>query len=597
MLIACFIDIYTRSLFSLETFSFNTLKCRTIWIGFTISWILFILLIIYLIPKHRQVLVFTIINLICDIILFAQVGYAQQMGKFLTVSDIFLAGEGLQYIKSVFLNLNIGMLVTIFLNIVIMGVIYYLNKDIKEKVKYKTNKVLVFAFIGLILLFRLSSYIMLGSEAESNTWKENYNTKNIYNNYSNPNGAMFVSGFYEYHVRAVYKYIYNILTIDKPTLRNNIDKYNYIYGSLKQDNDYTGIFKDKSVIFIMMESIDTWIIDDDTMPTLKSLMNTGLNFTNRYSPFFNGGQTINSEFALNTGMYAISDKMTIYSMDDVDYKYSLANVLKANGYQVNSFHANTGEFYNRTTFHTKLGYDHHYSALDMQKANILDKDKNYFADSTFISDDTLYDLFVPDSKFLSFMTTYSAHLEYTEDNKVYRSLEHTLNNNNYTDEEYIYRTLAHDTDEFLRILIEKLEEDDKLDDVVLVLVSDHYSYGYTDSDYVALKKNTINDRKMLQRTPFVIWSKDIKHQDIDTILDTADILPTILNMLDIDYNPINYMGDDVFSLNHDNFVWFSDGSFIKSNSCYLSDEAILNKVNYNIYKNRAILQTNYYGKQ
>ena len=134
-----------------------------------------------------------------------------------------------------------------------------------------------------------------------------------------------------------------------------------------------------------------------------------------------------------------------------------------------------------------------------------------------------------------------------------------------------------------------------IDDVVIVLASDHYVYGYSDTDYVALKKDVINDRKALQNTPLVIWSKDMSHKDIDTILDTADVLPTLLNMLDIKYNPNAYLGDDVFSSTHDDFVWFSDGAYISSKTCSLTKEAILTKVNYNISKNKSILLTNYYG--
>ena len=156
--------------------------------------------------------------------------------------------------------------------------------------------------------------------------------------------------------------------------------------------------------------------------------------------------------------------------------------------------------------------------------------------------------------------------------------------------------MVHDTDDAIKTLIEKLEKSKLLDKTVLVLVSDHYVYGYSDTDYVAMKKNKLNDRKELQNTPFIIWSKDIEAKTIDTILDTADILPTLLNMLDITYDPKNYLGDDVFSTSHDDFVWFSDGTFIKSSDCDLSDESILTKVNYNINKNRDILLTNYYGK-
>lgn len=594
--ISFYIDIYTRGLFSINTFGFNNLRCRTLWIGFSISWILLFLLIIYLFFKKNRIKVLSIFIILMNILMFAQICYVQQLGKYMVLSDLFLAGEGLQYVKSIFLNLNFGMLVTIAFNIILVIIINLINdKSIIRKNKtYEVNKYLVFIIAVLAITFRLISYIGLGV-TQKEEWMENYNTKSIYNNFTNPNTSMFVSGFYEYHFRAVYKYIYNLITMDKTALKNNIDKYNSLYGIEKDENKYTGIFKDKNVIVVMMESIDSWIIDDDTMPTLNMMKNTGLNFTNRYSPFFNGGQTINTEFAINTGMYAISDKKTIYDIDDVDYKFSLAITLKNNGYKVSSFHANSGEFYNRSKFHKLLGYDKHYSALDMAREGILDNDKNYFSDSVFLSDKNILKEFVQDDKFLSFYTTYSAHLEYTENNKVYKDVK-KIKNNDYQHEEYIYRTLAHDTDEALKELINYLKKNKKLDDTIIVLVSDHYVYGYSDPNYVAIKKNTINDRKELQNTPFIIWGNNLKHEDVDIILDTADILPTLLNMMGIDYNPNKYMGTDVFSENHDDFVWFSDGSYIKSKRCSLSNESILTKSNYNINKNRNILLTNYYGK-
>lgn len=594
--ISFYIDIYTRSLFSLNTFGFNNFRCRTLWMGFSISWILLFLLLIYLFFKKNRIKVLSIFIILMNILMFAQICYVQQLGKYMVLSDLFLAGEGLQYVKSIFLNLNFGMIITMVFNIILVIIINKINdkKSIRKTKTYEVNKYLVFIVAVLIITFRLISFIGLG-RTQKEEWMENYNTRSIYNNFTNPNTSMFVSGFYEYHFRAVYKYIYNLITLDKTTLKNNIDKYNSLYGIEKSDNKYTGIFKDKNVIVVMMESIDSWIIDDNTMPTLNMMKNTGLNFTNRYSPFFNGGQTINTEFAINTGLYAISDKKTIYDIDDVNYKYSLANTFKKNGYQVNSFHANSGDFYNRSKFHKLLGYDEHYSAVDMVYDGILDEDKNYFSDSVFLSDKSILKEFVRDDKFLSFYTTYSAHLEYVENNKVYRDVE-KIENEDYQHEEYIYRTLAHDTDKALEELIDYLKKKDKLDDTVLVLISDHYVYGYSDPNYVAMKKNTINDRKELQNTPFIIWSNDIKHRDVNTILDTADILPTLLNMMGIDYDPNKYMGTDVFSKNHDNFVWFADGSYIESNKCTLSKEAILTKSNYNINKNRNILLTNYYGK-
>jgi phosphoglycerol transferase MdoB-like AlkP superfamily enzyme len=239
-----------------------------------------------------------------------------------------------------------------------------------------------------------------------------------------------------------------------------------------------------------------------------------------------------------------------------------------------------------------LGYDNYYSGVDLQKSKKLNKNTNYFVDSNFIKDDYLSNLMLnKNGKFLSFMTTYSGHLDYNKFNKVFKEVDGNIPNKYDTEEEYIYRSLVHDTDDFLKLLLEKLESEGLIDNTVLVLVSDHYVYGYSDSNYVAIKKSVSNDSKSLQNTPFIIWSKDIKHKDIDTILDTADILPTLLNMLGIEYNPMNYIGEDVFSKYHDNFVWFSDGSIIGEKS-----QENLAKANLNIIKNRNILLTNYYGR-
>ena len=590
--------LYSNNLMDISTYGFNTIKYNLIWIGFTVSWILMNLLALYCIKNNKKRLItYSIFNLIWIVILFSQVCYAQAMGKYMIFADLFLAGEGMQYALSAFLNLNFGMVVSVFIAIMCNLIILKINKPtLNENTSIKKYKIII--FVMLILLSRGASYVLLGKAASPNSWQENYNAKNIYLSYTNPNTSAYLSGIYEYHFRAIYKHFYNLVTFDTKALETTVDDYNKIYGTSKLDNEYTGLFKDKNVIYIMMESIDTWVIDKETMPTLYQLQKTGLNFTNRYSPFFNGGQTINSEFALNSGMYAISNKDTIYDIDYIDYPYSLANILKKNGYSVNSFHANTGSFYNRDTFHKLLGYDKHYSLEDMQEEGFLNKNKNYFSDSIASSDDKVFNLMTnKEQKFMSFYTTYSAHLEYTKSNKVFRSIEHTIPSYKYEEEEYIYRTLAKDTDDFIKNLINKLEKNNLLDDTILVIASDHYVYGYSDTEYVAKKKGVNNNRKELQNTPFIIWSKDMEPQKIDTILDTADILPTVFNLLGIDYNPNNYMGTDVFSENHDNFVWFSDGQYIKGENCPLTNEAILTKTNYNIAKNRNILLTNYYGKE
>lgn len=597
ILLSIYMFSYTSKIVNPSFYGFDALHYKLIWLGFSLSWILIFLGIINIFKGKMMLIIYSAINILWIVVFIVQICYVQQLGKFMLFNDLFLAGEGLQYVKGILMNLNPGMVIIAILSVFLMISIIMINRKYTKDDNYNmTPKV----YIGILFIFaivlRVSSNIALGTNASPNTWQENYNAKSIYNNFVNQNANMYLTGLYEYNVRSVYKYFYNIITLDKTLLKGEIDQYNNIYGFKNGKNDYSNIFKGKNVIYIMMESIDSWIIDEDTMPNLYRLKNEGLDFTNRYSPFFSGGQTINTEFALNTGLYSISDFDTIYDIDDITYPYSLATMFKNSGYTVNSFHANNGTFYNRSEFHKRLGYEHHYSAADMQTASIIEQDVNYYADSNMLADNTIFKLMTTDRPFLSFITTYSAHLEYSTSNKVYQSVEHPFEDEEYSEEEKIYRTLAYDTDKALGILLDKLEDSNLLDDTILVLASDHYVYGYSDSDYVSLKKQVLNDRHELQNTPFIIWGKNIEHEEIDTILDTADILPTILNMLGIAYDPKDYMGTDVFSSNHDRFVWFSDGSFIKDKECLLSDEAILTKSNFNIKKNKNILLTNYYGK-
>ena len=178
---------------------------------------------------------------------------------------------------------------------------------------------------------------------------------------------------------------------------------------------------------------------------------------------------------------------------------------------------------------------------------------------------------------MTFITTYSPHIPYDDTNIICKDNTYNLKISN-NKELSCYRNLIKENDEFLRILIERLKEDKLLDNTVIAIFTDHYSYGYTDQNYVKEKKKE-EDTNLIQKVPFIIWSKDTKHKNIDTIMDSADILPTLANLFGLDFDLNNYMGSDVFSKNHEKFVYFPDGSWydgqIYSNDISTSDKETL----------------------
>lgn len=541
---------------------------------FTLSWIFLFIGVLYLLPKKAKMITYGILVGMSNIIVYAEYLHFNILKRFFTFSDILLTKEGSDYFLYALSKTSYKIILVIIFSLLCMVASLFLIKKTDEITKNKYYYItLVLSIVLLVGGTRMFAFNKLGEKADSLTWKASYKPKNIYLDFNNQNKSLEVSGIYELLFRSTYLYFKDNILLNKNKIVAEINeelkesnKVNMVV-STNDSNKYYDSLKGKNVIYILMESIDSWLVTKDVMPTLYNLKETGLNFTNRYSPSFGGGQTINSEFAMNTGLYAASNSKAVYNYDKNDFSFSLANMLKANNYSAVSIHTNTGSFYNRTYFHEALGYDNHYALADMK--NINHTDYNYYNDSSLVKNDEVYNLIVREEPFYSFIITYSAHVPYDDTNDRCVTNPYNLNVDGNNELSCI-RNLARETDEMLRILIERLESDNLLDNTVLVLATDHYTYGYDDQNSIKKYKNTDNDY-LLQNVPLVIWSPNLKHENIDTLMDTADILPTLLYMLGIEYNPNYYIGTNVFSENHENFVYFSSDTFYDGKTLYDSN--------------------------
>lgn len=567
-------------------------------LAFSLSYVLILLFIFYVFPKAFKPIYITTIVL-TNLYLLAQMIHFSILDNFFSVTSLFAAGEGMDYLGYALSVISFKMIMIILLSLLAMIAVLLIFKksnlnifDIKQKVKFIPVKVIV--LIAIVLLFvtcRVTAVYKLGKSVPYYTWNAWDIPKNIYNDYNNKNRSLMVSGIYEYLFRDIYVYTLNKLNSNNKENINDINAYIDKLNITIEENRYSNIFKDKNLIMIMFESIDTWMITPDVMPTLYNMQQEGLNFTKRYSPFFGGSMTINSEFASVSSLYSVLTDKAIYNYDENDFTYSLPYLFRQEGYTANSIHMNKGSFYNRLNFHKALGFENHYALRN------IDIEGRFEFDSQLTAIDESYKMIAPGGKFMTFITTYSTHVPYTNNDmckEIPNDRKDLLIDGN--EEMSCIRFLANDTDEFLRILIERLEEDGLLDDIVLVMFADHYAYGY--SEEATIKGES--DSNLIQNTPFIIWSKDIEHQDIDIINDTADIPITLFNMFGIDYNPKLYMGTDIFSNNHEQFVYFSDNSWYDGEyyskdggeSDYIKE--ISSVVNKKIEINRKILASDFY---
>ena len=170
---------------------------------------------------------------------------------------------------------------------------------------------------------------------------------------------------------------------------------------------------------------------------------------------------------------------------------------------------------------------------------------------------------------LNFVITRSAHLSY----KYNEVLSHWglkkyphyrgLTGSEETDCAYLKAKLV---DDFFARMLEELEAEGQLSDTVIIGVTDHYSYGYKDMDSL-LKLSGVEETILLEKTPCFIWSPDLERMEMDKVLNTADLLPTVLNLLGVE-SPYDYIGQDAFDETYEGFVPFSNGSWICGDTAY-----------------------------
>ena len=537
------------------------------------------------------------------------------MGNFFSFTLMSLAGEGSDYLFDALVNCNI--FVYLFAIILIVNYIFvmkYYSKDINYNKKKIIKISIIFIFLHII------SKIFLGSANFELTWDTWRNPKNVYNNFNDSNKCMTLTGLYEYTFRDFY-----VTFIRKSEAKTDTES-NFLNDVFSTNNDshnknkYTGKFKNKNVIFLQLEGIDSWLLTKDIMPNTYSLLDNSINFTNHYSFYNGGGSTFNSEFMVNTGYTTpYTFPMNAYSLNKNDFPYSLANLLNQRDYSVKAFHMNSKEYYSRGINYSNWGYDNYFGLQDLGTYS----DTSYQLDRELILNETFYnEMFNNDGKFMNYIITYSNHLPFDLKRGVCNRLlkldyEKELENlsneerNIFIDnlalsEEDCIKRQAKETDYMVGLLIKALKNNNLYDNTVIVAYADHYLY--TVSDYEILKNNGKDiETNLINHTPFFIWSSNLKKEEVKKVTMGMNILPTVLNLLGIDYNEKWYIGQDVFSKSYKPMVVFPDLSWYDG-TYYVEDASVVNnkkiseilleeKNNYAEYlvkKNDLVLKYNYF---
>jgi len=550
---------------------------------FTISWIVLIVGLTISFKKSIGRHIYLVSSLFFTIMFLINNVYYSMTKTFFDFNLLESASEGAPYIFDTLKNCN-PIVYIVFLVICILFIIAH--KHIPNN--KKTNKDLLTYSIVLFLLIHMIAPATLGKANSTLTWSSWKNPRNIYNSFNDNNKSLKVSGFYEYTIRNFY---ITFLKSEQEENSEDIEFLNLAFSEAKNNrNNYTGIFKDKNLIIVQFEGLDNWLITKEDTPIIHNMLNNSIVFNNHFSYYNGGGSTFNSEFAVNTGFITpLSYTQNAYTFNKNNFPYSLAHTFKNLDYSVNAFHMNSGEYYSRTANYKNWGYDKYYGLKDMFDY----KDSSYTLDRELILNEEFNKLLFPEEgKFVDYIITYSGHLPFSNEKGVCKLLydedhapseEEIENEENekvvierepMTEEECIRRQ-AKETDYMMELLLQDLEEKNLIDNTIIVAFSDHYLYTVEDKTILDKYKQTSNN--LINMTPFFIWSNGMKKNNINKVTSQLNILPTILNLWDITYNPNNYIGEDALDSSYTGIVFFSDYSWYDGNVYVENGEVTNNK--------------------
>lgn len=401
---------------------------------------------------------------------------------------------------------------------------------------------------------------------------------------------------------------YNIFNFKfKSTNNKNIKAINKYISSKKptNKNEYTGIFEGKNLIFITAESFSPIAIDKNITPTLYKLSNEGFNFSNYYTPIYYASTT-DGEYTLLTsllpteGLWSLQESINNYF--PYSYPYALGNSYKAYAY-----HNGAYDFYARNLSHTNLGYQFLGCGNGLEKrinCDIWPQSDLEMLNKTF-SD------YQNDERFVAYYMSISMHLSYN--NKTHfiaNKNKELVKNLPYNKRIKAYYATAIELDKAIEGLIVNLEKSNILDDTVIVLTADHFPYGLTKDDIKEVNKTLKDDKYDLHKNTLMIWNNKYKDKiTTNKYASNVDVLPTLLNLFNVEYDSRLLMGNDILS-DSEGLVIFNDKSWINGSGEYnaikdeftprnegISQEEI-DKINKDVYNkfavSRLILKEDYY---
>ena len=390
------------------------------------------------------------------------------------------------------------------------------------------------------------------------------------------------------------------------TIKNMHEYFKNIDASNK--NDYTGLFKGKNLIFITAEAFDTIALSEELTPTLYKMANNSFIFNNYYQPLY-PVSTSDGEYMNLTSLIPKEGVWSFSKSSKISMPYGIGNIFKKDGYVTYGFHNHNYKYYDRDKSHKNIGLTYYGCCNGLEKKMNCKHWPN--SDKEMIDATTNY--YIDNDKFMTYYMTVSGHLNYNfnGNNMAYRNKD-KVKNLPYSKAVKAYYATQIELDKAMESLLKELESKNKLNDTLIVIAPDHYPYGLTTKQMNEVSTIDRSDKFEKFHTTLIMYNPNIEKTEVNKVISSIDILPTIYNLYGIEYDSRLLIGRDIFSDN-EHIVILSDRSWITDKGRYNSvtkkftnntdeviDEDYINRINTIVNQKYSmsslVLSNNYYKK-
>lgn len=440
----------------------------------------------------------------------------------------------------------------------ILVVIVYYGKYRLEILKDKKSKSHVVAVIAITVICVVISQSFFTYQQYSNRFPNRNNISFVESFVDVTSARIIERGYHRmdyYMMNGFIAYLFHYLSDLAPEHQlttEELCKIDTFISKKKQYYDNYYAYGERNLIFIVVESLNSWVVDyeikgEKVAPMLSMIFNDTTNFVVKdVVPQVCNGRSCDAHFIYNTGILPSREVVTAVTFGDVSYP-SLAKALKRKGYKTIEIIGDEATFANQGITRLSYGFEELYDITyveDYEELRKCEIDSVVFENAINILDSI-------SSPFYVMIATLSMHVPFDKD--LFSSA--IIENVELDKESKGYLSLVNTFDRQLSKFIEQLKLRGLYEKSVIVIVGDHNGYD----------KNNLEKRdnvKLADWTIPMVIINPIYGGVHKNIVGQIDVYPTILDAIGANDYRWKGVGNSMFRFPEFNSVVAKDGELI-----------------------------------